>query len=192
MSLRSSCLPLSGLSNLSSFATGSSLQAVSHLSVVAYRLSCGFGSCPLGFGKLPCLGILLSFILLFVEWITLLLLVSSLAFLCLSLFVEGLHFPVCIWVFFSYSLLLLLSSWGFSQFTFSAVTFFSCSIPVRLQLCYTVTLICCPFFPYRWRRGSGTFPRLLPQFFSFDSSVPLRPLRLASSSIPSGPLWPWR
>ena len=40
-------------------------------------------------------------------------------------------------------------------------------------------------------RDSGKFSRLLPQVSSFGSSAPLRPLRLASSSIPYGPLCPW-
>ena len=39
-------------------------------------------------------------------------------------------------------------------------------------------------------RDSGKFSRLPPQVFSFSSSSPLRPLRLASSSVPAGPLCP--
>ena len=39
-------------------------------------------------------------------------------------------------------------------------------------------------------RDSGKFSRLPPQVFSFSSSLPLRPLRLASSSIPASPLCP--
>ena len=80
---------------------------------------------------------------------------------------------------------------GFSQITSYAVAVFSCYIHVRLQLCSSFTFFCCTFFPYSWRRETGKFPRLLPQFFSIDSSVPLRPWRLASSCVPSGPLWPW-
>ena len=165
-------------SNLSCFSLGSSLWAESPLLVVAYHLSRGLGSCPLVFGTLPLVSILLSFLLLFVEWVTLLYVVSSLEFLYLSLFVGCLLFPVCIC--FSFS-------WRFSQLTY-VVAIFSCYIHVRLQLCYTFTLFCCTFFPYRCSRETSKFPRLLPQFFSFDSSVHLRPLHLASSSIPSGPL----
>ena len=80
-------------SNLSSFATGPSLRAECPLSVVACLISHGFGSCPLVFGILPLLGILLSFLLLFAEWVTLLFIGSSLEFLYLSLFVDGLQFP---------------------------------------------------------------------------------------------------
>ena len=179
-------------SNLSSFATGSSLRAESPLSVVACLLSLGFGSCPLVFGVFPLLGILLSFLLLFVEWVTLCFVRSSLEFLYPSLFVAGLHFPSAFVFLFLLFLSAALSSWEFSQHASYTVAVFSCSIHVRLQLCYTFPLICCTFFPYCWRRDSGKFPRLLPQVFSFDSSVPLRPLRLASSSIPSGPLCQWR
>ena len=122
-------------SNLSSFATGSSLRAESPLSVVAYHLSRGLGSCPLVFGTLPLLGFLLSFLLLFVEWVTLLYIVSSLEFLCLSLFVEGLHFPS------AFVFLLLLpsaapSTWGFSSAHFLCsyhfLLFYSCAVAVVL------------------------------------------------------------
>ena len=70
-------------SNLSSFATGSSLWAESPLSVVSCLLSHGFGSCPLLFGILSLLISLLSF-LLFVVWVPLCSVGSSLRFLCLS------------------------------------------------------------------------------------------------------------
>ena len=135
-------------------------------------------------------GLLLSFLLLFGEWVTLCFVGSSLEFLYLSLFVAGLHFPSA-FVFVSLTPSAALSSCGFSQLTSYTVPIFSCSIHVGLQLCSTIPLICCTFFPYCWRRVSGKFSRLLPQLFSFDSSVPLRPLRLASSSIPSGLLCPW-
>ena len=91
-------------------------------------------------------------------------------------------FPSPLGFFFSYSLPLLSAS--------SAATLFSCSIPVRLQLCYTFTLICYTLSPYR-RRETSKFPRLPPHFFSFDSSVPRRLLRLAHPSIPAGSLCPW-
>ena len=70
-------------SNLSSFATGSSLRAESPLSVVSFLLSHGFASCPLLFGVLSLLFSFLSFLLL-VVWVPLCFVGSSLGFLYLS------------------------------------------------------------------------------------------------------------
>ena len=97
-------------SNLSSFATGSSLRAESPLSVVSCLLSHGFGSCPLLFSILSLLNSLLSF-LLFVVWVPLCFVGSSLGFLypsSLPVGVSRLNL-FC----FSYSFLLLSPLGGF-------------------------------------------------------------------------------
>ena len=76
---------------------------------------------------------------------------------------------------------------GFSQLILFPLLFlvFS-SHPVAVHLSAFI-LIKCVFIPLLGR-DSGKFSRLPPQVFSFSSSSPLRPWRLASSSIPAGPL----
>ena len=84
---------------------------------------------------------------------------------------------------------LSLSSWGFSQLILFPLFFLVFSFhPVAVHLS-AFNLIDYVFF-LLLRRDSGKFSRLPPQVFSFSSSSPLRPLRLASSSIPTGPLCP--
>ena len=71
------------------------------------------------------------------------------------------------------------------QLSFSLVLFpYSCCSPVNFIYFTVLSFILLG-------RDSGKFSRLLPQVSSFGSSAPLRPLRLASSSIPYGPLCPW-
>ena len=148
-------------SNLSSFATGSSLRAESPLSVVSCILSHGFASCPL---------LLVSFLIcsdFSPSFSSLCLGGSSLRFL----------FP-------------LVAGWHSRLHLFCLSSSFLRLSPLRgfpssflLQLLFSLVLFpssCC----------SGKFSRLLPQVSSFGSSAPLRPLRLASSSIPYGPLCP--
>ena len=119
--------------NLSSFASGSSLRAESSLSGVSCLLYHGFGSCPLVFGILPLLGSLLSFLLLFVEWVSPLLRRVFLG-VSLLLFVACWRLPSAL-VLFLFLLSAAFSSWGFSQHAFYTVSNFSCSVQVRLQLC---------------------------------------------------------
>ena len=131
-------------SNLSSFATGSSLQGESPLSVVSCLLSHGFASCPL---------LLVSF--LFCSVFS-----HSFSWLCgfpsaSSGLPKGfstslrcrLAFPSAL-VLFLFFVSAALSSWGFSQLLSSPVAFFSCSIPIQLQLAYKFPLIYCAFFPF--------------------------------------------
>ena len=78
---------------------------------------------------------------------------------------------------------------GFSQlllFPLFFIVFSSHPVVVHLS---AFKLIISVFFLLLGRE-TGKFSRLPPQVFSFSSSSPLRPLRLASSSIPAGPLCP--
>ena len=90
---------------------------------------------------------------------------------------------------------LLLSSFLFSlrviQFLY-ILGFLWFRLLLRVQLCFLLFIVSFNFhFEFlSGRRASGKFPRLLFPFFSIDSSVPHGLLRLASSSIPSGPLCP--
>ena len=177
-------------SNLGSFATGSSLQAECSLSVVASVCLVVWVLCPLVFGPIPLLVILLSFLLLFVEGVPIFCVVSFLGFP----YISSLEVFICSSVVF---FLLLLPSAALSSYgVFSAPPFCGCRFLLlysrAVAVVFSISLFCCTFFPYSWRQGSGKFPHLLPQFISIDSSVPLRPLCLASSSIPSGLLCPWR
>ena len=204
-------------SNLSSFAKESSLREESPLSVVAYSISPGLGSCPLVFGTLPLLDILLSFLLLS-EWVTLLFIVSFLEFFYLSLFVEDLHFPVCICFCFSYCLLLLSPLGDFlssllMQLPFSLVLF-TCGCSCVIHLLYFVVLsflivggetlvsslasslrssasiLQCLLGRCAWRRPLSPLVRCVHGDNS-TSSPTLGPLRLAHPSIPAGPMCPW-
>ena len=99
-----------------------------------------------------------------------------------------LAFPSTLILFLFLFLRLSLSSLGFPSSSFpiviSSVLFPSCCCsPFCFYLIYYVLI---PLLG----RDSGKFSRLPPQVFSFSSSSPLRPLRLASSSIPAGPLCP--
>ena len=127
-------------SNLSSFATGSSLRAESPLSAVSYLLSHGFGSCKFVFGVLLLLIGILSFLLLFVVWAPLSFVGSSLGFLYLSSLLVGVS--VCAWfvslIPFCCSLLLGVFPahplYGYRFLLFYSLT--------RFQLCYPFHLIC--------------------------------------------------
>ena len=174
-------------SNLSSSVTGSSLQAESPLSVDSYLLSHGFDSCPLVFGILPLLDSLLSLLLLLLSGFPLCFVGSSLGFLSLSSLPVGVSrlrlfvslTPFCCSPYcggFPHTLIL----------GYRFLLFYSCAVAVALSNSFNLFS-----FHYYWRRHSGKFSRLLPQVFSFASSVPLRLLHLASSSIPYGPKCPW-
>ena len=121
-------------SNLGSFATGSSLQAECSLSVVASVCLVVWVLCPLVFGPIPLLVILLSFLLLFVEGVPIFCVVSFLGFPYISP-LWRFAFAHLRFFFFSYSLLLLCPLTGFSLLPPSAVAVFSCYIHVQLQLC---------------------------------------------------------
>ena len=105
-----------------------------------------------------------------------------------------------------------LSPWGFPLFPYSQIFFllaFRWLVPLSglsslsflhsLHFAFlhnelAVHVIYCPclyFLISSWRRAPGKFPSP-PSCFNFYSSRRLRPLRLASSAIPSGPLCPWR
>ena len=171
-------------SNLSSFATGSSLRAESLLSGFSYILS--HGSLLVHFSY--CISRLLRFLLPFL----------------------GVSVTVCFGGFFlAVSFLILVAGWlsrlrlfvsvplsealslilGFSQLILFPLFFLVISShPVTVHLS-AFNLIDYVFFMLLGR-DSGKFSRLPPQVFSFSSSSPPRPLRLASSSIPAGPLCP--
>ena len=73
---------------------------------------------------------------------------------------------------------------------FFSVVVFSCSISIQLLLAYKFPLIYCAFFHFVGAR-LWEVPSPPPSGLQLRSSAPLRPLRLASSSIPYGPLCPW-
>ena len=174
-------------SNLSSFVTGSSIRAESPLSVVSCLLSHGFASCPF---------LLVSFLFCSVfshsfSWLCGFPSASSglpWGFLYLSSLPVGVPVCTCFVSLPRFCCSLLLG-------VFPAPFFSSChflmlsSNTVAVSLYISFNLLC--FLSFCWGRDSGKFSRLLPQVFSFGSSVPLRPLRLALSSIPYGPLCPW-
>ena len=173
-------------SNLSSFATGSSLQAESPLSVVRAFFLIGsllvcFSWCPFLYvpiSLLPssrCVGSpLLRQVFLdvslppfFAGWH------SRLRLWCLYFLVSAALSPS------GFSLLLSSPVGGFSLVLFP---YSSCS-PINFLLFTVLSFLLLG-------RETGKFSRLLPQVSSFGSSASLRPLRLASSSIPYGPPCP--
>ena len=172
-------------SNLSSFATGSSIRAESRLSgfcaffplvsLLVHFYWCPFSSAPIS-------------LLLFSVCR---LLSASEGFPC-SFYTSlscRLAFLSPLGLFLFLFLRLSLSPLRVFPAPFFSRCYFYCSLSILLLFTFLFYLIYCVLF-HLLGRDSGKFSRLLLQVFSFDSSSPLRPLRMASLSIPAGPLCP--
>ena len=177
-------------SNLSSFATGPSLWAeLSHM-VVSWGCS-GLGLRWSWSFILFRIWSLVLFFFSFCSWLGGLSSASVHSFeVPIFLSIPG-AFRLPVWTdFLSWrSLLSAIPSQGCSHYLFLILCIYNSF--TRRSL---FRLVCCPclyFLIYSWKRAPGKFPSP-PSCFSFCSSRRLRPLRLASSTIPSGSLCPWR